>query len=266
MIKQDLHGHTAFVSGSTSGIGAAIARELAMMGADVIVHGRDVDRAGQVAADIRSAGGAAHIAIGDLTDDAAAADVSARAAHMAGPIDILVNVTGSAGEGTWLSSDADVFLDQYELNTLSAVRLIHAMLPGMRARRWGRIVQISSIAAVRPLPDQVPAYCASKAALLAMTTSLAMTVAADGVNVNCITPGFILTPMLRSYFLSMPENAGKDWDELETGIAEMLGIRLGRLGRPEDIAGMVGYIVGPRGDWITGSNFRVDGGNLCSFT
>lgn len=259
-----LAGRTAFVSGSSSGIGAAIAAHLAAEGAAVIVHGRDRTRAEKVAASIRAAGGTAHIAIGDLTDDTAAGAVIEAALGAVPAIDILINVAGGAGSEGWANSTADVFEESFQTNLASAVRLIGAFLPGMRARRWGRIVQIGSIAAQRPMPDQVPAYCAAKAGLAALTSSLAMTVAGEGVNVNAVSPGYIVTPLLRDYFLAMPENAGRDWAEIEPAIAEMVGIRLGRLGRPEEVAAMVGFLVGPGGDWITGSNFRIDGGNLCA--
>lgn len=259
-----LAGRTAFVSGSSSGIGAAIAAELAAQGACVIVHGRDRARAEAVAMAIRAAGGTTHIAIGDLTDDAAARSVAEQALGAAVAIDILVNVAGGAGNEGWSNSPAAVFEESFQTNLASAVRLIDAFLPAMRERRWGRIVQIGSIAAQRPMPDQVPAYCAAKAGLAALTSSLAMTVAGEGVNVNTVSPGYIVTPLLKDYFLAMPENAGRDWAEIEPAIAEMVGIRLGRLGRPEEVAAMVAFLVGPGGDWITGVNFRIDGGNLCA--
>jgi 3-oxoacyl-[acyl-carrier protein] reductase len=260
-----LQGRTAFVSGSTSGIGAAVAAELARAGAIIVVHGRDRPRGEAVAASIRDKGGIAELAIGDLDSDTAIASIADQTQQTVGAIDILVNVAGNAGTATWDTSTAAEFIGQYQTNTISAVRLIQRFLPHMRRQGWGRIVQISSIAAYRPLPNQVPAYCSAKAALLSMTTSLAMTVAADGVNVNCISPGFVLTPALKDYFLAMPDYAGRQWRDIEPSVAQTLGIRLGRLGRPADIASTVGYLVGPSGDWITGSNFRVDGGNLCSF-
>jgi NAD(P)-dependent dehydrogenase (short-subunit alcohol dehydrogenase family) len=259
-----LAGRTAFVSGSSSGIGAAIATELAAQGASVVIHGRDRVRAERVARAIQKAGGTAHVAIGDLTDDAAAGSVAEQVLSAAPAIDILINVAGGAGTEGWSNSTAAVFEESFQTNLASAVRLIGAFLPGMRTRRWGRIVQIGSIAAQRPMPDQVPAYCAAKAGLAALTSSLAMTVAGEGVNVNTVSPGYIVTPLLKDYFLAMPENAGRDWAEIEPAIAEMVGIRLGRLGRPEEVAAMVAFLVGPGGDWITGSNFRIDGGNLCA--
>lgn len=259
-----LAGRTAFVSGSSSGIGAAIAMELASQGASVVVHGRDRARADGVAAAIRAAGGMAHVAIGDLTDDAAAANVAEQVQAAVPLIDILVNVAGGAGNEGWSASTSSVFEESFQTNLASAVRLIGAFLPAMRERRWGRIIQIGSIAAQRPMPDQVPAYCAAKAGLAALTSSLAMTVAGEGVNVNTVSPGYIVTPLLKDYFLAMPENAGRDWAEIEPEIAAMVGIRLGRLGRPEEVAAMVAFLAGPGGDWITGSNFRIDGGNLCA--
>lgn len=261
---QTLAGRTAFVSGSSSGIGRAVAIELARLGATVLVHGRDKARINAVANVIRQAGGTAHETCGGLTDDASATSVIDQARNAVEGVDILINTAGNAGTENWPQSTSAVFAAQYETNTNSAVRLIQGFLPAMRAQRWGRIVQFSSIAANRPLDNQVPAYCAAKAALLAITSNLAMTVASEGVTVNSVSPGYIVTPALKDYFLAMPENAGRQWSDLEPSIAEMLGIRMGRLGRPEDMAQFIGFLVGPGGDWITGSNFRLDGGNLCT--
>lgn len=261
-MQDSLKGKRAFVSGSSSGIGAAIAHDLAGQGATIFVHGRDKARAESVAGELRAKGATAYVALGELDSDETVAAIGKQVDDTLGGVDILVNVAGNAGTETWDNSSAEVFHEQYQTNTVSAVRLINTLLPAMRKQRYGRIVQISSIAAVRPLPNQVPGYCSSKAALLALTASLAMTVAGEGINVNTVSPGFVLTPALKDYFLSMPDNAGKAWEELEPAIAEMLGIRLGRLGRPQEIARMVGFLVGPGGDWITGSNFRIDGGNL----
>lgn len=263
-MAQTLAGRTAFVSGSSSGIGRAVAIELARLGATVLVHGRDKSRINDVANVIRDAGGTAHETWGELTNDASAADVIRRVKDAVDGVDILINTAGNAGTENWKQSTSAVFSEQYEINANSAVRLIQGFLPEMRKRRWGRIVQFSSIAANRPLEDQVPAYCAAKAALLAITSNLAMTVATEGVTVNSVSPGYILTPALQDYFLAMPQNAGRQWSDLEPSIAEMLGIRMGRLGRPEDIAQFIGFLAGPGGDWITGSNFRLDGGNLCT--
>lgn len=255
-----LQGKTAFVSGSSSGIGRAIATELAQQGAEVFIHGRDLGRATAVADEIRAKGGVTHVATGDLESDSGAQEVADAVRQTGKTVDILVNVAGGPGGNYgWSNSPADVWLGQFQLNALTAVRLINHFLPAMREQRWGRIIQISSIAADHPLADQVPAYCASKASLHALTVSLAKTVTGEGVTVNTVMPGFTLTPALQDYFMGLPDNAGKDWDEVERAAAEHLQIAAGRLGRPEEIADVVAFLVSPRAGWISGSNFRIDG-------
>lgn len=259
-----LKGKRAFVSGSSSGIGAAVARHLASEGASLIVHGRNHDRAHSVAEEIRAGGTPAHVVLGDLDEEHSVSSITDGVEDKLGGVDILVNVAGQAGSESWDNFSSSVACAQYQTNVVSSLRLINAFLPGMRQRRWGRIVQISSIAAVRPLPDQVPGYVMAKASLLALTASLAMTVAGEGVNVNTVSPGFVLTNLLKDYLTALPDFHGKNWDEVEPLVAQKFGIRVGRLGRPEEVAAIVAFLVGPGGDWITGSNFRIDGGNLCT--
>lgn len=257
----DLGGMRALVTGSSSGIGAGIAAYLANEGVQVAVHGRDADRTAEVARSIVNAGGKAVAVIGDIATDAGG-DAVARAVNDAmGGIDILVNVAGGpGGTFTWDNTEISDWVDQYQLNTLSAVRMINHFLPGMKERGLGRIVQIASIAGIRPFPNQVPAYCASKAALIVTSLSLAMTVAGTGVTVNCITPGFIATQGLQDYVMNSPGNEGKQWDDIEAEVARGFKCAVGRLGKPEDIASMVAYLSSPHTSWITGSNFRIDGG------
>jgi NAD(P)-dependent dehydrogenase (short-subunit alcohol dehydrogenase family) len=258
----ELKGKRAVVTGSSSGIGAGIAATLAAEGAHVAVHGRDRDRTEKVVGQIRAAGGKAFPVIGDIATDDGGQAVAKSAFGELGGVDVLVNVVGGPGEGalTWDNTSTEQWAEQYQMNTMSAVRMIHHFLPGMKERRWGRVINIASIAGIRPFPEQVPAYVASKAGLIATGISLALTVADTGVTVNTISPGFIATDGLKAYVMASPGSEGKTWEELEPGVAAFFKCRVGRLGKPKDIGNFVAYLASPLAEWITGSHFRIDGG------
>jgi len=261
-----LHGKRALVVGSSSGIGAAIAGMLAKEGAKVVVHGRDPIRTPAVAAAITAAGGNARSVLGEVTTDAGAESVARAAAAHFGDLDILVNVTGGTGDNTftWDNTSPAQWLEQYELNTLSAVRMINQAMPAMKRNGWGRLIQIGSIASVLPLPHQVPAYCASKAALTAIAVSLSKTLARTGVTANTVMSGYVETPLLRQYAKDQPGNSDRPWEDLAPEMVSALGISVGRLGLPSDLAAMVSFLASPLADWISGATFRVDGGQ-CGF-
>lgn len=260
-----LAGRRALITGSSAGIGAGIAARLAAEGARICVHGRDAARAEEVAHAVAAAGGEAHVALGELTNDAGAAAVAETARAALGGIDILVNVTGGTGDDsfTWDSTAPADWAAQYELNTLSAVRMINLAVPGMKEAGWGRLLQIGSIAAGLPLPHQVPAYCASKAALPVIAVSLAKTLAGTGITANTITSGYVETPLLRRYAATV--SGGRPWEETAPEMVATLGIPAGRFGLPADIAALVAFLASPVADWINGANIRIDGGQ-CGFT
>jgi len=249
------------VTGSSSGIGTGIAQYMADEGAQVVVHGRDSARTEAVAKEITRKGGKAFAVIGDIATDKGADAVAKAINDRIGGIDVLVNnVGGPGGPWTWDTTTIDQWAEQYQLNTLSGVRMIQRFLPGMKAQRFGRIIQIASIAGVRPFPDQVPAYCASKSATMVMMVSLAQTVAGTGVTANTLVPGFVATEGLQGYVLNSPGNEGKDWAKIEPEVARGFRCAVGRLGTPTDVASMVAYLASPSSSWITGSTFRIDGG------
>ena len=261
-MELNLAGKRALVTGSSSGIGASAARLLAAEKAKVVVHGRNADRAQAIAAEIKAAGGEAAVALGDLTTDEGAAAVAEAALAHWGGIDILVNNAGgpSSPTLTWDTITSADWIRTYELNTLSAIRMVHHCLPGMKQVGWGRIIQISSLASIKPGPNNIPDYGSAKATLIVLSVGLAKTLAGTGITVNTISPGLIITPVLEDYILSMPVNAGKTLSELEPALAESWNSLVGRLGTPEDVGAMITFLASPVAGFITGANFRVDGG------
>lgn len=255
-------GKRALVTGSSSGIGAAIARMLAAEGCQVIVHGRNRERAEQVASGI----GASAVAIGDLATDQGADLV----ADIAGGVDILVNnAGGSAGTSAlaWTAVAETAWSATYELNVVAAARLVRRLLPAMQAKGWGRIINIASAAATQPIA-MGPDYGAAKAAMLNMTVSLAKSLGPCGVTANSISPGMVMTPAVEAWLGSL--RAAMGWGEISLDEAEKRAAReitpisVGRVGRPEEIAHVVCMIASPASGYMTGANIRVDGGQVQS--
>lgn len=266
-----LAGKRALVTGSSSGIGRGIATVLAYEGAVVLVHGRNAERSEETVQTIRETGGTAHLVLGDLaTEEGSAAVVEAVARHV-GDIDILINNIGgteSTGPGPmlgWFDVKPEHWAGAMQQNLVSAVRMIHAFVPAMRTRGWGRVINISSAGALAP-PSQVPEYCAAKAGLLNMTVSLSKELARSGVTVNVVSPGCTRTEMFEGTLRTMGDAQG--WpDDLDT--REALFMDLGifpcttrRYGRPEEIGNLVAFLASPLSEFINGANYRVDGGQV----
>jgi 3-oxoacyl-[acyl-carrier protein] reductase len=262
-----LNGRRALVSGSSSGIGECIARMLVAEGARVVVHGRDRARAERVAADI----GATGIALGDLSTDEGAATVQdAAVAALGGPVEVLVNNAGGNSSGNSskppLGISAPDYLANYNANTLSAVRLALLAVPDMVAAKWGRVLNVSSAVAIQP-NNLGSDYSAAKAALNNFTVSLAGSLKATGVTVNTITPGIIMVDGMIRWGRAKYGDAGLNIEEItQRMVAEKIFDLppAGRLGVPEDIAMVACLLASPRSGYVTGSNYRVDGGQIRS--
>ena len=239
----DLTGKVAFVTGSTRGIGLAIARAMHGAGAQVAIVGRDAERARAVAAELgeRTTGVGCDVAVAEQVEAALAAAESAL-----GPIDLLVNNAGLTRDNILLrltDADWDAVLDA---NLKGAFHTSRAVIKGMMKRRSGRIINVTSIVGLVGNKGQAN-YAASKAGLIGFTKSVAKEYAGRGILANCIAPGYIETDMTRS----LPDAAK----------ATLLqNIALGRLGRPEDVAGAALFLASDLAAYITGQVLVVDGG------
>ena len=246
MADAQLGGQVALVTGATRGIGEAIAKALAAVGATVIGTATTDDGAAKIAAYLAAAGrGGTGIRL-DVTDgaavDAAIADIDARF----GAITILVNNAGITRDNLLLRMKDDEWDAIMATNLKPAFRLAKAVLRGMMKARHGRIIQIGSVVGTSGNPGQAN-YAAAKAALLGFTKSLAQEVGSRNITVNCVAPGFIDTDMTRSL--------------AEAQRQALLGrIPLGRLGTPEDIAQAVAFLASPQAAYITGATLHVNGG------
>ena len=254
----------ALITGSTSGIGAEIARMLALEGVKVVVHGRDRGRAQAVIAGIEAKGGQAAAALGDLSTAGGTKAVIEAAEQAFGGIDILVNNAGgsnSASAPGWFETPVEEWVDSYRQNTLPAVRLAQAFVPRMREREWGRVIQISSRNAILAYAQFGP-YGAAKAAVNNLTLSLSKALAGTGVTSNGIMPGLIYTPLVDPWFEALAKQQGSDDPKVGEAFAlkNVLQQTVARLGQPKDIAAAVCFIASPLSNFMTGTTFRIDGG------
>jgi NAD(P)-dependent dehydrogenase (short-subunit alcohol dehydrogenase family) len=252
-----LRDRVCVVTGSTGGIGLATARLLADEGARVVVCGRDGERVERA----RVEAGAALGVVTDLSEPGAPEALVEKAAELA-PVDVLVNNVGEAYQASFdelTDGDWDAL---WQLNVMSYVRSIRAVLPGMRARGQGAIVNLSSSAGKRPSTG-MPSYSVTKAAVLSLSRLVADLYARDGVRCNAVTPGPTATPAwLAEGGLADQAAArgGKTREEVLASVAA--GRPLGRLAEPEEIAAVVVFLCSDRAGYVTGAAWSADGGTV----
>lgn len=260
-----IKGKRALITGSSSGLGEAIAIMLAAEGAEVIVHGRDEERTKAVMDKINQTGGTAFYATGDLTTEEGADRVAA-AALEDGQVDILINNAGIYHGQQWMDVTSAEWMETYNTNVVSGIRMVQRLLPQMRGLGWGRIVQIGGITAIQPMAIQ-PDYNASMAARHNLTVSLARDLKGSGITSNTVAPGAMMVESVKNLILEMSaqNNWGDLWDEIEkNAAAQFIQNDTGRFGKPEEVAGAVAYLMSTFADNITGSMIRVDGGQTFS--
>jgi 3-oxoacyl-[acyl-carrier protein] reductase len=252
-----LRDRVCLVTGSTGGIGLATAKLLAAEGARVVVTGRDsevVDRA-------RAEAGAALSVVADLAEPGAAEEVIAATGGL-GPIDCLVNNVGVAYQASFDELTDEQWDEMWQLNVMSFVRSIRAVLPSMRERRSGVIVNVSSTAAKRPSTG-MPNYSVTKAAVLSLSRLVADLYAKDGIRCNAITPG----PTATSAWLDeggladqQAKRSGKSREQVLESVAA--GRPLGRLAESDEIASVIAFLCSERASYVTGSAWSADGGTV----
>jgi 3-oxoacyl-[acyl-carrier protein] reductase len=240
----DLTGKTALVTGASGGIGGAIAKSLHGQGAKVILSGTRAEALEAVRAEL---GANAFIATANLSDIASVEALTKSAEEAAGgSIDILVNNAGITKDNLFMRMKDEEWDQVIAVNLTAAFRLSRAVLRGMMKKRWGRIIQITSVVGATGNPGQGN-YAAAKAGLVGMTKSLAAEVASRNITVNAVAPGFIQTAMT---------------DVLTDQQKEMISQRIpaGRMGLPDEIAAAVTYLASQEAAYVTGETIHINGG------
>src|SRR3954470_2083061 len=240
----DLTGKTALITGASGGIGGAIAKALHAQGAKVVLSGTRLEALEAVKAEL---GGNAFIVQANLSDPASVEALPKAAEEAAGsPIDILVNNAGITKDNLFMRMKDDEWDQVIQVNLTAAFRLSRGVLRAMMKKRWGRIIQISSVVGATGNPGQGN-YAAAKAGLIGMTKSLAAEVASRNITVNAVAPGFIQTAMT---------------DVLTDQQKEMIAARIpaGRMGSGSEIAAAVAYLASQEAAYVTGETIHVNGG------
>ena len=249
-----LAGRHALITGASRGIGAAIARELSRLGADLTLVARDAGSLGKTASSLRGNG-----QVDELAADVTREDDIRRLAAGVRPLHILINNAGGAESAPFAKTDAALWQRMLDLNLTSVYRVTHALAPAMAKSGWGRIVNVASSAGLKGYA-YVSAYTAAKHGVVGLTRALALELAKSSVTVNAVCPGYTDTPMLDSAVGAITAKTGRSRDDARAGLAATNP--MGRLVTPEEVASTVGWLCLPESGSITGQAIAIAGGEL----
>jgi 3-oxoacyl-[acyl-carrier protein] reductase len=252
-----LAGKTALVLGGSKGLGRGVADALAGEGVAVAVVSRGKEAVDKAVAEITARGGRAIGLTGDTSDWASIDRVAKSAREQLGPIDILLNNTGGPPPSRIIGTAPELWEAQFHSMVLVFFRLTDMLLADMRARKWGRIINVESESVVQPIP-QIAISNTLRGAMVGWAKTLAGEVARDGVMVNTLLPGAFATDRV----MSVQRAQGVTQAEAAERIAR--SIPVGRMGTPEEFGAMAAFIASPLAGYITGSMIRLDGGSIRS--
>lgn len=257
----NLAGKHAFVCGGSDGIGRASAIELAMLGADVTVLARRKDALQAVVDTLPNNGAQRHgllvadIAATDALRDAVAALASSK------PVHILLNNTGGPPGGPAHSAAVDAYLDAFHKHLVANQTLLQAVLPGMRAAKWGRIVNVISTSVYEPIPN-LGVSNTIRGAVASWAKTLSRELGADGITVNNVLPGYTRTQRLDQILDDRSSATGKTRDEIAAGM--LASVPVGRFADANEIGGVIAFLCAPAAAYVNGQSIAVDGGRMQS--
>ena len=253
-----LKDRVALVAAASRGIGFAAARELAREGARVFLCSRDEAHATEAAAKIQADTGTEVTGLrADVTNNADIARFADEAVERAGKIDICITNAGGPPSTVFADTDIEMFRHAFELNALSAIRLVKLVLPGMREQKWGRIINITSVSVKQPIEGLLLSNTV-RAGLTGWAKTISNEVAPDGVTVNNVAPGYTLTERQAELAEARSKMMGKTKEEMIGSWAGQTPMR--RMAQPEEIAAAVAFLASERASYITGVTLQVDGG------
>jgi len=256
-----LAGRTALVLGGGGGLGGAIAQALAREGAQVAIASRRQETVDLTLGAVREAGGRGIAMAWDLADLSVIDARVSRVEAELGPVDILVNMTGGPPPTPAAGQDLAVWSAQFQSMVLSVIALTDRVLPGMRARRWGRIITNTSSGVVSPIPN-LGMSNTLRASLVGWSKTLSREVARDGITANIVIPGRIATGRTEAIDRAQAQREGRETAQVAAESAA--SIPIGRYGEPAEYADVVAFLASERAGYITGSTIRVDGGQISS--
>lgn len=258
-----LKGKVAVITGGSVGIGLAVAEALAREGVDLLLCARDEARVVECASAIAREHGVRAVGVAaDVSRAEAIERVVERTEAVFGGADILINNAGTGSNETIMNAPDDKWQYYWDLHLMAAVRLSRGLVPGMRKRGGGVILNNASICAKQPLGYE-PIYNVTKAALMMLSKCLSNELIGDGIRVNCINPGLVLTPDWKKTARQLTEGTGQTWEQYLDDIAKK-NAPIGRFATPEELARFFVFLCSPAASYCVGSTYYVDGGWLGS--
>jgi 3-oxoacyl-[acyl-carrier protein] reductase len=266
-MNYSLQGKIALVTGGSKGIGAAAALALSEARAKVAICSRNADEGKETALAIETKTGHRVLSlVADVSSQPAVDRLVEEVVSSLGGIDILVNNAGQVGAiGPFEEIPTEIYSSLYDVNVVSMVRLVKAVLPGMKAKKWGRIINISSENGLQPDPDMTP-YNLTKAAIINFSKSLSKSVGSYNILVNTVSPAFIYTPLVEDMLKGIAAREDSSVGEAQEKFLEdkRPHIELKRAGRVEEVGAAIAFLASEQASFITGTNLRVDGGSVAS--
>jgi len=253
-----IKGKAAVVCGSSRGLGRACAEALAAEGVNVVINGRNVDDTEKTAREISARWRVETAPVsGDLLNPDTPGILCEAVLGRFGRLDILINNAGGPPPGTFNDFDDAAWEKAFQLTLLSAVRMIRTAIPHMAARKWGRIINLTSISVKQPIPGLLLSN-SMRSAVIGMAKTLSRELAPQGILVNNIATGNFDTERLRSIFENRARTQNLTYEEIRR--RQESGIPLGRLGKPEELAYLAAFLASERASYITGTTIPADGG------